>query len=175
MPEETDILVGIDSVAEFLGKSTKTVRRYLAEGMPRLGEKRFHREQVKAWFDERKKIRAPRSPGYQDPKQLTFGQAGGEGKDYHDERLKRAKADEAEIKVRQLKGELVALAEVDQLHVARGTVVKQGLLTFARSLPPRLIHCKDEREMEVVIMGAVRELLEAFSSPLPESLSGGKE
>jgi len=93
-------------------------------------------------------------------------------KDYWDMRGKKAQAQERELNLRRKQRELVARAEVEQLFIARIMAVKQGLLNFSRGLPPQLIHCKEEREMEVVIARAVRDLLESFSRPLPETIGG---
>ena len=70
--------------------------------------------------------------------------------------------------LRQRRGELVERQEVEQLFISRIMAVKQGLLNLPRGLPPQLIHCKEEREMEGIIARVVRELLESFSRPLPE-------
>jgi len=92
------------------------------------------------------------------------------GKNYQEERLKRHKADLAEMEVKQRRGELVERREVEQLFVARIMAVKQGLMNLSRALPPQLIHCQEEREMEIIIIRVVRELLEEFSRPLPAAM-----
>jgi hypothetical protein len=95
------------------------------------------------------------------------------GKDYEDARMKKARADLLEMDLRQRRGELVPLKEVEQMFVARIMAVKQGLLALSRALPPQLVICQTEREMEPVIHKAVYGLLEAFARPLPESLTSG--
>ena len=94
-------------------------------------------------------------------------------KDYWDMRGKKAQAQKRELDLRQRRGELVELKEVEQLFIARIMAVKQGLLNLSRGLPPQLRHCKDEREMEAIVARAVRDLLESFSRPLPENIAGG--
>lgn len=168
------IVTGTEAVAQHFGVTKRSVYRWLREGMPRLSQKRFDLLQIQEWLERRKGIIRPGPEpgrGYHDPRQLSFAdQAAASGKSFHDERLKKAKADLAEMEVKQRRGELVAKKDIYHHFVGRITVVKQGLLSLARSLPPRLIHCKTEREMEVIITMAVRELLENFSRPLPERL-----
>lgn len=167
------IVVGLEAVAEHFGKSVRQVQRWQAEGMPRLSKKRYDLLQIGEWLEKRKSVvrPGPRS-GYQDPKQLTFMDQTGGDKDFHEQRLKRAKADEAEMKVKQLRSELLEKEKVDDYVVSIHTALKQGLLTFQRALPPQLIHCQTEREMEQIIGAACRELLTAWSRPLPEDLGG---
>jgi hypothetical protein len=55
--------------------------------------------------------------------------------------------------------------------VARILAVKQGLQSLARALPPLLIHCRAEREMEAIIARTVRDLLEGYATPLPAGMS----
>jgi len=172
------IVVGVEKVAKHFGVTPRTVYTWMKNGMPRLSQKRFDLLQVQEWLERRKGILRPGpGPGYVDPKQRTLGEVGSDpvgasGKDFQEERYKKARADEAEIRVKKLKAELVERSELTQLFVVRIMAVKQGLLSFARSLPPQLIHCQNEREMEAIILGAVRELLLSFSRPLPENLGG---
>lgn len=73
--------------------------------------------------------------------------------------------------LRQCRGELVERQEVEQLFISRIMPVKQGLLNLSRGLPPQLIHCKEEREMEAVIHQAVRAFIEPHSRPLRKELT----
>lgn len=164
------IVVGIEAVAQHFGRSERQVRRWLRDGAPRLSQNRFDVLQIREWLDRRQGSRRSREP-YQDPKQLFLGE-GPAGKEVQEERLKKAKADLAEMEVKQRRGELVARREIEQMFVARIMAVRQGLLTLSRGLPPQLIHCQDEREMEIIITAATRELLLNFSRPLPEALGG---
>jgi phage terminase Nu1 subunit (DNA packaging protein) len=168
-----DFLTGIEAVAKHFEVTERTVYRWQREGMPRLSQNRYDPLQIQEWRERRRGILRPAGPGYVDPKQLTFGDVGsGSGKDYHEERLKKAKADMAEMEVKTRRGELVPKQEIKNLFVARITAIKQAILTFSRGLPPQLIHCKTEREMEVILAAAAFELLAAFCRPLPAALGG---
>jgi hypothetical protein len=95
------------------------------------------------------------------------------GKDFWDGQNKKFQAQRRELELRHRRGELVERKEVEQLFVARIMAVKQGLLILARALPPQLAACSSEREMEPIIHRAVRNLLEAFARPLPETIGAG--
>lgn len=167
------IVTGIEAVAKHFGRSPRQVRRWLRDGAPRLSQNRFDLLQIQAWLDQRQGVRQPAGPGYIDPRQRSLGDAAPVStKDQDEARYAKARADLKEMEAKKRLGELVELKEIEQLFVARILACKQGLLTLQRSLPPKLIHCRDEREMEIIIAGAVRELLLAFSRPLPESLGG---
>jgi phage terminase Nu1 subunit (DNA packaging protein) len=168
------IVKGIPQVAAHFAKSERQVRRWRRQGMPCLSGGRFDLLQVQAWLDSRQGMPGPTPGGghQADPRQPELREQ--RGKDFQDERLKKAKADLAEMEVRQRRGELVERGEVEQLFVARIMAVKQALLTLSRGLPPQLIHCREEREMEVIIARTARELLETFSRPLPENLGAGE-
>jgi phage terminase Nu1 subunit (DNA packaging protein) len=168
------IVSGITAVAEHFNRSDRQIRRWLRDGMPRLSQDRFDVLQIASWLESRRKMRRPAiHPGWTDPRQQALGDAVEPvGKDYHDERLKKAKADMAEMEVKQRRAELIAKRDIEQLWAERASAAKQNLLTFSRSLPPQLIHCTSEREMEIVILSAVRELLLAFCRPQPEALGG---
>jgi phage terminase Nu1 subunit (DNA packaging protein) len=164
------IVKGIAAVAAHFNKSERQVRRWRRQGMPGLSGGRFDLIQVQGWLDERDGRPPVRGQCQPDPRQPDLTEQ--RGKIFQDERLKRFKADLAEMELRQRRGELVERAEVEQLFISRIMVVKQGLLSLPRGLPPQLAACREEREMEAVIARAVRQLLEAFSRPLPEALGG---
>jgi len=165
------IVKGKKPVAEHFGITPRQVLNWEKQGMPRLGGRRYDLVQIQLWRDQKQGIIPSRSPGGAgDPRQgfLTPQQ----GKDFQEERLKKAKAELIEMDVRLRRGELVELKKVETLFVARVIEVKTGLLSLPRSLPPELTACKNEREMEVVIFRRVRALLEAYSRQLPIRAAG---
>lgn len=171
----SDFLTGVEAVAKHFGVTVRTVYRWQREGMPRLSQNRYDPLQIREWRERQRGILRPAGPGYVDPKQMTFGDVGsgsGAGKDYQEERLKKAKADLAEMEVLQRRAELIPRGEVSKEIVQRHTGLRQGLLALQRALPPVLIHCQSEREMEVLLGEAFRELLAAWSRPLPDRLGG---
>jgi phage terminase Nu1 subunit (DNA packaging protein) len=161
----------MDKVARHFGKSLRQVQRWAKQGMPVLSGGRYDLMQIEAWRRLKKGGRGPGVAG--DPRrhgQLDL--VAENDKDYWDMRGKKAQAQQRELDLRKRRGELVERAEVEQLFIARIMAVKQGLLNLSRGLPPQLIHCKEEREMEVIVARAIRDLLESFSRPLPENLGG---
>ena len=153
------------AVAEHFGVDVKTVFNWIQAGCPGKGPGGFDLVAMAAWRD-RKQGKAPAQnsrQGLLSPQQ---------GKDFEDARLKKAKADLAEMEVKARRQETAEWGQVEEAFRVRIQAVKQGLLALPRSLPPQLVHCSNEREMEVIIQQAVRALLEAFARPL---VVGGKE
>jgi len=166
------IVHGFKGLAEYFGKSERQVRRWVKAGCPMLSGRRFDVLQVQAWLDARQgREPAPRRVNG-DPRQppLTVQR----GRDFEDARMKKARADLLELQLRKRRGELVERTEVEKLFVARVVAVTQGLEALARALPPQLIHCRDEREMEEVISQAVRQLREIYSRPLPAQIGSSE-
>lgn len=162
------IIVGQKAVAEIFEVTERTVRNWIKAGMPRLSRRRFDRGQIQAWLDRKDGQVATRPAPAGDPLQPFLIEQS--GKDFEDARMKRARADLLELDLKQRRGELVPRTAVQQMFVARIMAVKQGLLSLPRALPPQLMVCQTEREMEPVITKAVRDLLEGFARDLPESI-----
>lgn len=160
------VVRGKAAVAEHFGVSVRQVRNWERAGMPGRVGRSYDLVKIQLWRDHKQG-----RGGEGDPRQGFL--AVGRGKDFQEERLKRAQADLKEMEVRRERGELVPLREVEQMFVARIMAVKQGLLSLSRALPPQLVVCQTEREMEPVITKAVYALLNAFARPLPESLTPG--
>jgi hypothetical protein len=168
------IVKGLQAVAIHFDRSVRQVQRWSKEpDFPRLSGRRFDLLQIQAWIDRRDGQVTTRMPCAGDPRQpeLTVES----GKDFWDGQSKKYQAQLRELQLRQRKGELVERKEVEQLFVARIMAVKQGLLSLSRALPPQLVTCSHEREMAPLIDKAVRDLLEAFARPLPDTLGVGYE
>jgi len=167
------IIVGQKAVAEHFGVSDRTVRNWIKAGMPKLSRRRFDLVQIQIWLDRKQGIEpAPpaRGRGPWQPDLVV-----GRGKDFQEERLKRAKADLVEMEVRRRRGELVEWDQVEEVMERKILEVKQRLLILSQSLPPQLVNLR-EREMVPIITRAVLDLLRGFAQPMPESLreSGSK-
>jgi phage terminase Nu1 subunit (DNA packaging protein) len=161
------IVDSLEAVAAHFRKSVRQVRNWRREGMPCLSGERFDLVQIEEWRARKKGGRGPAAP---DERQ---GILRVEDKDFWDKEGKRYQAELRKLEYRQRLGELVERQEVEQLFIARILAVKQGLLNLSRGLPPQLIHCQEEREMEVIITQKIRELLDEFSRPLPGNLGAG--
>lgn len=155
---------GLQEIAKFFEVDPRTVRNWRARGAPITKRYEADLGEVQLWRAKMKKGGGEAAvQGFLGPQR---------GKDYEETRLKKAQADKMELEVKVRRGQLIERREVERLFVERILAVKQGLLAFARSLPPQLIHCASEREMEEVIGREVRALLEAYSRPLPTGMQG---
>jgi hypothetical protein len=90
------------------------------------------------------------------------------GKDFWDKEGKKYQALVRQLEYRARLGELVERGEVEALFASRAMAFKVSMLGFARLLPPLLIYCANEREIEAVISRVARENLENICRPLPE-------
>lgn len=156
---------GKQAVAEHFGVSVRTIGNWERSGMPGRVGREYDVVAIQVWRDRRQ----GRSPAMDERQGVLTSQR---GKDFQDERLKKAKADLVEMEVRQRRKELVEWGQVEKMFVDRIMAVKQGLLSLARALPPQLIRCREEREMEVMISQSVHDLLEVYSRELPGAAAG---
>ncbi len=167
MSSENTIVKGTAAVALHFGVARRTVQRWAKDPtFPKLPGRKFELVQIQLWLDRKDGRSLPPPAKGQDPHQPELTEQ--RGKSFQEERLTRLKADRAELDLGQRRGELVERAEVEQLFITRIMAVRQGLLSLSRALPPLLATCQNEREMEAIIAGKVRELQEEFGRPLPE-------
>jgi len=172
MSQEDTIVKGLKAVAAHFGKSLRQVQRWaLAPDFPRLSGRRFDLFQIKEWLDL-KDGKPPARARYEGDLGQPFLPAEPRGKEAQEARLKKISADIKELELKKMQGEVVERRQVEQMFVSRILAVKQGLLALSRSLPPQLINCESECEIEIIISRVVRGLLEEFSRPLPSHLAG---
>lgn len=180
MAPEDSIVKGLKVVAANMGVSVRTTQRWAKDpSFPRLSGRRFDLLQIRAWLDQRDGRPAVSSPAKSgDPRQPELAES--RGKNYQDERLKRAKADKVEMENRKSRRELVKLAEVEQLFAARAAIYKQsvlGLESFILALLPdeerRVRAGEVRRRLWEAVENITRPLPETFLAPTSEVAQGG--
>lgn len=141
-------------------------RRLKSEAKSRSG-KTLQMELLPNGFNNDSKNAMPQGP---------FNTQSGNGKGYEGKSLTETRRDLTLLKIstedlkRQLKeidlriklGELIERSEVLGLFTYRIQIVRQGLLSFHRSLPPLLVE-KDAREISDILKERVFDLLDRFS------------
>lgn len=161
------IVDSLEKVAAHFKKSLRTVQRWAyRKGMPALSGGRYDLIQIRAWLDQQQGVRGPGRPGEQEQRQWNLPEES--GKDFWDKEGKKYQALVRQLEYRTRLGELIERAEVEALFAARAMAFKTSMLGFARVLPPLLMTCPHEREMEAVIGRIAREHLENICRPLPE-------
>jgi phage terminase Nu1 subunit (DNA packaging protein) len=158
------IVKGLQAVALHFDKSVRQVQRWVKEpGFPRLSGRRFDLLQIQAWLDG-KDGRPPisKTQHHVDPRQLELPVQ--RGKDYEEQRLKRFKADLAELELRKTRGELIEVAGLEALLAPRAMAYRQGLISFEQILAPRLAAAlglppESMRVMKAVIHEVAGEVL----------------
>jgi hypothetical protein len=175
-PEATSdsIVDSLEKVAGHFKKSLRTVQRWAyRKGMPSLSGGRYDLIQIRGWLDEQQGVRGPGRPGLQEQKQWNLPEES--GKDFWDKEGKKYQALVRQLEYRARLGDLVEWAEVDAMWASRARAFRQSMLGFARMLPPLLIHCANEREMEEILDRVAREHLENICRPLPEKFKPSTE
>jgi phage terminase Nu1 subunit (DNA packaging protein) len=159
-----------EELAEALGVTDRTVRRWLERGMPRDPAGGFDVERVREWR---------RALGNKNGHRLELdGDIGTEssngadppdsrGREFWDTKLKEQQARLAQLKVEKLAGELVARREIGRLFAQRIGEFKSALLSFERALIPALRSAQTDPERSAVIRRHTRSLLERIARPLP--------
>lgn len=169
--EETSIVDSMDKVARHFGKSLRQVQRWAQKGMPVLSGGRYDIKQIEAWRRLKKGGRGPAAGN--DPRSQGQPDLVAEGdKDFWDMRSKKAQALQREIDLRKCRGEMVDLAEVEQLFAGRAAVYKQSIL----GLEPFILALLPDEERRAKAGEVRRRLWDAvvnITRPLPEKFSAG--
>ena len=187
----------IEEVAAHVGKSMRSVYRWLKAGLPMLPDGRYDLDAVDAWVRMRRGLpvstlsaasrpapesetplapsAAPQPRSESPPPPFAFDASTEGGKDYWDKESKKHQARLRELEYGKRRGELIERRLVEDLFVQRVLAVRQGLVSLVRSLPPDLVNCRDEREMASVIEHRVRGLLDAYSRELPAGIRRKEE
>jgi phage terminase Nu1 subunit (DNA packaging protein) len=139
-----------------LGVAAQTLQRWVGAGCPCLDEgspgrgARFNELAVKRWVEERRGLKSSSS---QD--------------DEAKRRYNEANAQLKELRLAQLRGDLVPLADVRAVWESECVTIRQRLLALSDQLAPQLAHISDVREIARLIDHEIRQAL--------VELSGGDE
>lgn len=131
--------------ANYAGVSTRTIRNWIAEGLPMVGKK-----YVAVFLDAWKKNDGSQADEIKDRK--NTGEA--ENKELKNVILR--------MQIANLKGDVIPTQEVEDGRIERILLVKTVLLGLARKLPP-LLKDKTTREMTAVIKEEVEHCINIFS------------
>ena len=140
-------------LAEYLGRSERTISYYKNQGMPLNPDGTYDLDAIDAWIEARTK--------------KGIGQPHGERPDPGDKLgweavYKEMKARLAELELKKFQGELISLDDVRRQWINRIIEVKTALLSLPRKIPP-LLEGKEKRDMEAILEDEVRFILERFS------------
>jgi len=140
-------------LAEYLGRSERTISYYKNQGMPVNPDGTYDLDAIDAWIEAREK--------------KGIGQPHGERPESGDKSgweavYKEMKARLAELELKKFQGEVISLEEVRRQWINRIIEVKTALLSLPRKIPP-LLEGKEKRDMEAIIENEVRFILERFS------------
>ena len=134
--------------AQFAGVSTRTIRNWVKDGMPRTGEGYY----IKTFLDFYKN---------NEGKQPTEAKAKGQ---VADAEYKDAKARLMQIELDIKLGKLVSMEDIERRTVAQILAVKRALLGLGRKLAPQLAKIKDVKKIRIRIDAETRDIIEGFAS-----------
>lgn len=172
-----DFLVPLNVLSEVMGISVPTLRKYVNNfGAPQHSHglyclKDFVRWYLKSYGVALESGDDQESADESDEGSLKRRQTKAET------RYREAKAAQAELQLKIMRGEYLPKEEVESEWASRVSAVRVGLLNFAKSLPLDLVG-KDAPEIEVVLRREAESLLNEYSrggqyTPKVELASGG--
>lgn len=133
-------------VAKALSIATRTIERWVREGMSQTPEGYYNLIDIQAW-------RAVRSQ-----KKTTKGKS----KEYWEKRYREYKAKLANLELQEAIGQLISQKEVEKGQVARILAVKRALLALPKAVAPVLVG-REAREIQVYLTDKVKEIIEQFA------------
>ena len=144
-------------VAGAFGVTVRTVRSWVAEGMPRARSGAYNLIDIQAWRDSRNgSARAGISTEHQ--------------KAETDWRTNRAR--KVALEVAKMEGELVDRRQVEKRMAAQALVLRRKLLAWYKRLPP-ILQGMTVREMEATLKEHINDLLRSFADDeAPKELEG---
>jgi phage terminase Nu1 subunit (DNA packaging protein) len=160
---EIRIVDSKEDVGSHVGKSWRTVYRWIKEGLPVLPDGKFDLEQVDEWLRRRKGAGDPSRVNNEAGKSGSGKPESFDDKDYWDKESKKQQAKLRELDYRRRTGELIERSLIEAQQIERILVVKQGLRTMSRRMIPHLFACQSEREMAIILDKEINRLIEAFS------------
>lgn len=132
--------------AAYVGRDTRTIRRWVANGMPITAEGHY----IKTMLDMFKV-----SEGDQSEDRQRHQKA--------DADLKETKAKLAEMELELRTGEWLGREQVERDSVRKITTVKRALLGLGRKISPQLAALRQPRKIQKIIDDTVREIIENFA------------
>jgi len=156
-----DFLVTIHVLSEIMGISIPTLRKYVNNfGAPQHSHGLYRLKDFVQWYLKSYGIAS--ESGEQDD-----GAESDEGslkrrQTKAETRYREAKAAQAELQLKILRGEYLPREEVEAEWASRVSAVRVGLLNFAKALPLDLVG-KDAQGIEVVLRREAESLLNEYS------------
>lgn len=136
-----------DKVAKVFGVATRSVERWVKDGMPITPQGKYDLIEIRSWRLLKKRKKALKN----------------KDKDYWEAKYREYKAKLAEIALKQKKGMLVSRKTVEKDLITISLALKRGFLGLAWHLPPQLLG-KDLVGMEAVLKNRISEVISLFSA-----------
>ena len=156
------IVGSVREVAEYLGKSARTVNYYKAQGMPVNPDGTYDLDAIDEWVEERK----GKGVGQPHGKPAAGGQEASDGvtgdRNYWEAFYREFRGRREKLIYEQLKGKLIEKQSVNELLETRAFELKRALLDRDRRLAGLLAH-KDEKECARILHEDSLNMLEIYS------------
>lgn len=138
------VIITTAEMVELFQVTRQTIADWVKAGLPKVGQGKFDLLPAFEWWKEN----------------INTDEQGEQTANAR-ERYWNAKAEEAEIKVSQTKGDLIPKGEVHQEWAWRAAELKTGLRGWASRLAPK-IEGKELVELRVILRDAADELLASY-------------
>lgn len=149
-PKPPGLVSTQEEVAQAFKVSVRTVQYWIRDGMPVAGDGQYDLTEIQAW-----RLMLQGRGG------KRKGESDATDKDWETE-YRKFKALLAELDYEKALGEVISKDEVERSRVARVLAVKRALLALPRTLAPQ-IKGLEPREIEVIIMDRIREIISLFA------------
>lgn len=148
-----DPIVSTSVLAEYLGLTPRAMQLLAQEGVfPKLDHGKFELKTCVLAYIKHIKTRHEKMKLVNDAS-LTDQRA----------RLTKAKADEAELKLKERAGELIPVENIEEAWEKIGSVMRMRLLSIPSKLAPRLVTAKDAPTIQRIIDREITDALNELS------------
>lgn len=145
------VVESMEEVAKAFGlKTVRTVQRWKKDGMPCKGGDRYDIKEITAWKIGKEFQKTGNSDS----------DINGDG--YWQNRYRKAKALNEELRYRENLGQLIPRADVEKLGVQKVIQIRRAFQALPRSLAPQLVGL-EAREIEALLAEKTKEIIAGFT------------
>ena len=151
----SDIVDTIKALGKHYGKSPRTVKRWIAGGMPVLPGHRYDVSQIDAWLANGQ---GKKEPDHTEEKDFLV-----KGKSYWDAENKKHEAAMRKLRLEEKQGQLVKIEDVERAAFNLARQVRDGILNIPDRIDSMLAMESDSRKINTVLTKELRQALEVLT------------
>lgn len=151
-PDSPGIVDSQEKVAKIFGVATRTVERWVREGMPITSDKKYDLLDIRAWreFKKHRKVKPDKKNSLQDRK------------DAADAEYREYKAKLAEITLKKIMGELIPKETIEKELIQISVGIKRALLALPQQVASQLVGL-EARQIDLLLTSRIKEAIQAIA------------